>query len=100
MKEFEIIADFGEMSILKKETEWNLNQKKMTALRMADEDKYPYYLGSAFAMGFRAKRACQLIDEQIVKQKQIDVRFLESMQLDVHDLSQWSFEEIEFGSGQ
>ena len=55
--------------------------------RMVDEDKYPYYLGSAFAMGFRAKRACQLIDEQIAEQKQIDVQFLESMQLDVHDLS-------------
>ena len=66
MEEFEIIA---EISILKKETEWNLNQKKMTALRMADEDKYPYYLG---------KRACQLIDdEQIVEQKQIDIKFLE-----------------------
>ena len=87
MKEFEIIADFGEISILKKETEWNLNQKKMIAFRMADEDKYPYYLGYGFDLGFRAKRACQLIDEQIADQKQIDVQFLESMQLDVHDLS-------------
>eukprot|EP01083_Nonionella_stella_P079988 219567_1 len=54
---------------------------------MVDDEKYPYYLGFSFAMGFRAKRASQLIDQELVGPNKITMGYLQSVQCDVHDLS-------------
>ena len=42
-------------------------------------------------MGFRAKRAAQLIDIQLNENKKINMEYTEKMQCDVHDLSSKEF---------
>ena len=59
--------------------------------RMVDPDKYPYYLGFSFALGFRAKRASMLIDKQLSENKKITMEYVQEMQSDVYDLSSTEF---------
>jgi len=54
---------------------------------MVDDDKYPYYMGFSFAMGFRAKRASQMIDQRLSEHKKIDMEFMQRVQTDNHDLA-------------
>ena len=54
---------------------------------LTDPEVYPYFLGTRFAMGYRAKRASQLIDKELVNGTKITMDYLKSVQIDVHDLA-------------
>ena len=54
---------------------------------LTDPEVYPYFLGTRFAMGYRAKRASQLIDKELVNGTKITMDYMKSVQIDVHDLA-------------
>eukprot|EP01083_Nonionella_stella_P171335 585063_1 len=69
----------------------NMNPKQGYAVSCnnspVDPDHYPYYLGVRFSMGFRAKRACELIDDAILNEDKMTMDDLSAIQTDCLDLS-------------